>query len=166
MKEPKQGNWFKRHKILTAIFVVVILFLALGASESSKKDQAKTETKQEQTSSEAKVSADQDLASKVQASLDKLPKETKDMLASTSSGGYQGEIAGVEAHNDDTVKISVSTYFKETGSENDGGQAIARNIFSMVCTEVPELNSLYVTSSSSGLDSKSVYRSDVPACKQ
>lgn len=165
MKEPKQGNWFKRHKILTGILVGIILFLALGASESGKKNQAKTETKQEQTSSEAKVSADQALANKVQASLDKLPKDTKDVLASTSSGGYQGEITGVEAHNDDTVKVNVSTYFKETGSENDGGQTIALNIFSMVCTEVPELNSLYVTSSSSGLDSKSVYRSDIPACR-
>lgn len=36
-KQQKNGNWFKRHKILTAVFILVGCFLLLGAITSGSK---------------------------------------------------------------------------------------------------------------------------------
>jgi hypothetical protein len=103
------------------------------------------------------------LAQKVQNALDGLSADTKKSLSSTSAAGYQGEIVSVDPDSSNSVKVNVSTYFKEPGDEKDGGKNIAENIFYMICSDIPELQSLYVSSSSSGLDSRSVYR-DV-SCK-
>jgi hypothetical protein len=104
------------------------------------------------------------LANRVSSQLDKLDDETKDKLASTGADGYRGEIVGVEPHSDSTVKVKVSTQFKTPGDEKDGGQGIARDIFNMVCADVPELDSLYVESTNTGLQSRSIDR-DQTVCR-
>ncbi len=55
MKELKQGNWFRRHKILTGILGLIILISVVSASGASKTEQPKTEANQEQVSSEIEV---------------------------------------------------------------------------------------------------------------
>ncbi len=49
MDKEQKRNWFVRHKILTGIAVLIILFLALGAATSSKKEAAKGTAKYEAT---------------------------------------------------------------------------------------------------------------------
>ena len=41
MDTQQKRNWFVRHKILTGLLVAFILFMALGAATSGKKDAAK-----------------------------------------------------------------------------------------------------------------------------
>lgn len=120
---------------------------------------------QDSTGEKGQDQGNKELADTVTKVLDGLGEELKGMLASTGSGGYQGEIISVEgASISGTVKINVSTYFNDSGDGPDGGQTIARKIFSNVCIAVPELESLYVISGN-GLESKSVYRSQIPVCQ-
>lgn len=104
------------------------------------------------------------LTDEVRSNLDKLGEDTKKSLASTSDTGYQGDITGVEKGiSDGEIKVSVSTYFNESGDEKDGGKNIARRIFNAICFDVPGLNSLYVIGGT-GLESESIYRSE-SACR-
>lgn len=106
-----------------------------------------------------------ELAEAVSQKLDSLKQEGLTDLANTSYGGYQGDVVNVEPAGRDGVKVNISTHFTDPSDNEDGGKRIARNIYAMLCLDIPELNSLYVSSTSSGLDSSSVYRSDVPACR-
>lgn len=47
MDKQQNGNWFKRHKILTGLIILVVLFLALGATTSDKKAAPKGAAKYE-----------------------------------------------------------------------------------------------------------------------
>lgn len=113
----------------------------------------------------AQGSRNEELATQVKTELMKLDDTARTMLASTGVGGYQGDVVDVKpGSGSNGVLVEVSTYFTNPGNEADGGQMIARNLFNIICSDVPELNSLYVTSTSSGLDSLSVYRSGT-ACR-
>lgn len=144
-------------KILTVIlwallaFAALIVLIVIFAPK-----EAPTETNENTQSTSA--------VSEVKTVLDSMDKDFKDTLASTSQGGYQGEIVNVKADGKDGVIVEVSTHFKESGMDNDGGKNIAWKIFSNVCMDSPSLKSLYVISTSSKLESRSVYRSDIPAC--
>lgn len=43
-KSEKSGNWFKRHKILTGILALIILFVIVGAAGSGKQNKPTTQT--------------------------------------------------------------------------------------------------------------------------
>lgn len=106
----------------------------------------------------------QKLAEKVTQSLDGLGNDMKSAIVSSPSG-YQGNIIGVDpGSGDGEVKVNVSTHFSDSGDGENGGKDIARRVFNVICADVPELNSLYVKSSATGLDSKSIYRSE-SVCK-
>jgi hypothetical protein len=153
MAQKKQWRDMTRsEKIIGSVVfavVVVVVLLIIGALVNGQKN--------------SKEGA-QSLADKVTVEVSKLDDDTKSTLAATSVGGYQGDIIAVEPHSDDTVKVRVSTYFNESGDEKEGGKNIARNIFNTICADLPELESLYVVSDSSGLESRSVYRSE-SACR-
>ena len=53
MKEPKEGNWFKRHKILTVLGVIIILAVAGSATQGSSNSGSDAST-QAQSASEDK----------------------------------------------------------------------------------------------------------------
>lgn len=59
MKESKQGNWFRRHKILTGILGLVVVIAIAGAAGGSKKStstpSSSSEAKASETASVAKV---------------------------------------------------------------------------------------------------------------
>ena len=147
-------------KVLVVVGVLFVLGLILPQTDDAdtQANEAPEETKQEEKSEVSVVD-------KVNKSLDQLDEDTKRGLASTSYGGYQGDIEKVEAYGSDGVKIHVSTHYTENDDSEDGGQNIARKLMGVLCTDVSELSSVYVTSTSSGLDSRSVYRDDIPACR-
>lgn len=147
----------KKVVVIVTVIIGAIIFLLIAISAIGGNDTNTPSDKPQE-----KKSA---IAEDVKASLDKLGKDMKQELASTSPDGYQGDITGVESAGNDSVKVKVSTYFNDSGDGVDGGQGIARRIFGMVCFDVPELKSLYVVSDT-GLESKSVYRSDIPGCNQ
>lgn len=104
------------------------------------------------------------LVNQVNEAINKLGEDMRIELASTRPGGYRGDMVSVEpAIGNNSVKVNVSTYFKDSGDGIDGGQGIAHRILSNICLDVPELKSLYVVSGH-GLESKSVYRSQIPLC--
>lgn len=153
----------KQNTIVGAVVFVVIFVLGITACTGGSDNESNTDTT---TNNQANESVKESLVDKVKTALDKFDKGFKRELASTRPGGYRGDIVSVEpAVDDDTVKVNVSTYFKDSGDGIDGGQGIARRIYSNICLDVPELESLYVVSSS-GLESKSVYRYQIPGCKQ
>jgi hypothetical protein len=170
-----KSNWSQNVKIAVTVIVAVVMLpfiIAFAAIDTTTQQTANTNNEQPEVSQQQKnddkpkPKNEKSLEDKVQEALDELGEETKSSLASTSDGGYQGDIIGVESGaGSDTVKVRVSTYFEDSGDENEGGKNIARKIFNMVCMEVPELNSLYVVSDSTGLESRSMYRSDVSFCK-
>lgn len=177
-REQQQHDWEKSKQqwnampkgvktTLKALGVIIVLFILIGIfTPSDSKNSPNNSQSNENTQTAQEPKDEKVLANKVQNALDKLGDDMKKTLASTSPDGYQGDIVSVEpAIGDDTVKVNVSTYFKDSGDGADGGQGIARRIFSNICFDVPELDSLYVVSSS-GLESKSIYRSDIPGCKQ
>lgn len=144
-------------KVVSAVIVgVVFLFIFIGILSGGASDKSSTTA-----SEEGEV-----LVSKVAEALDEMDSDFKSTLASTGPGGLQGEIIGVESDGKDGVVVKVSTHFQEPGDSLNGGQVIAQNIFSNICYGIPELKTLYVTSTTSGLDSRSVYQSSVPACSQ
>lgn len=157
-RQKQQQDWDSTPKAVKVIsFIIVgllfvwIVSLFTGAGNDSSNSNSTTSN---------------NLAVEVTKALDALGEDMKSSLASTSPSGYQGDIISVEpAAGNDTVKVNVSTYFEDSGDGINGGQNIARKIFSNVCIDVPELGSLYVISSSR-LESKSVYRSQIPGCKQ
>lgn len=51
MKEPKQGNWFKRHKILTVIGALVLLGIVGGAAGGGSKSSTTSSTQTSSSSS-------------------------------------------------------------------------------------------------------------------
>lgn len=148
----------KKYGIIGAIVLgILILIIVISVVTSNNGDSAENTEK---------ADAQASLVSKVQKEIDAMDEETRTTLSSTSQGGYQGDVVKVEpAVSDDTVKITVSTYFKDTGDEVDGGRNIAKKLFGIMCIQIPELNSVYVTSEATGLESRSVYRSQIPACK-
>lgn len=165
---------------LTIIAVIIIVIGravigGIGGSLETKNEQPKQEKIESKLkeskpttstdSQESKQVKEVSVLDKVNKVLDGFDDEMRTWLASTSVGGYQGSIIGVEADGDDGVIVKVSTNFSEPGYDDDGGQNIAFKIYSTICTDVPELNNLYATSTTSGLDSRSIYRSDIPACK-
>lgn len=155
-------------KIALIIFGIFILFGLIISFITPVNENETVKSTEEEKVSETEVNKPKDrnvLVDKVDASLNKLDKGMKDELASTSPTGYRGEIMNVESNSSDDVRVRVSTYFKDSGDGINGGQNIARHIFAMVCMDVPELNSLYVVSNSSGLESRSVYREQIPGCK-
>lgn len=159
MSEKKQAP--KTAKIIAGIIVgLFALFILIGITS----EDTPTQTNSAETS-DVEAKEEDNVVKGVEAALAELDDETKQSLASTSAGGFQGDIEKVEAYGDDGVKIHVSTHYTESGSEANGGQNIARKIMATICYDIPELSSVYVTSTSSGLDSRSVYRSDIPACK-
>lgn len=151
----------KTLKRAALVVVALIAFFVLVGALSGGED---TTQSNKQNTSEVKES--DNLVDEVEAALGEFDEDMQSSMAATSIGGYQGEIVGVEADGDDGVIVKVSTYYSEPGEEDEGGKNIARKIFSNICLTVPELDSLYVTSTSSGLDSQSVYRSETPGCKQ
>ena len=187
MKKQNRKKWeemSKVEKIIGTIGVVIVGFIVLiiisgiigaiievssnrpkNVSKIEQETDKKSKPQNEKSDKQEESRIEKSLADKVNEQLATLDDLTKSSIASTSASGYQGEIIGAENDSKDTVKVNVSTYFKDTGDKNDGGKNIARNIFTMVCREVPELNSLYVVSMGSGLESRSVYRKDVPHCK-
>lgn len=158
-KDMSRGEKITGIVILAIIGVLIIMSIPSGGGESN------TSAEDTQANNMDAATDENALVDKVDAELNKLDEDTRSSLASTSVGGYQGNITSIEPAGKDTVIVKVSTYFNEPGNENDGGKNIASKLFNMVCMEVPELNSLYVISDSSGLESHSVYRSDVPFCR-
>jgi hypothetical protein len=163
-RKQKSGN---QQGFIVPLILIIIVLIIIGAvfggdDKGNSKDTSKPSN--EDTSKTEEKKDERVLAKKVQKALDKLGKDMKTTLAATSPGGYQGDIIGVKPYGSDGVKVELSTYFEDSGDGIDGGQGIARRIFTNICLDVPELNSLYVVSGS-GLDSKSVYRSDFPFCK-
>ena len=145
--------------VVAVLGIMGIIGEAIAESGDAPKEQpvAQVEKKEEVK----KVS----VVDKVNKVFDGMDKGFKSTLASTSVGGLQGDIVGVEADGDDGVVVKVSTYFTKSGDEEDGGKNIAQKIYSNICLDVPELKTLYVTSTTSGLDSRSVYQSSVSACR-
>jgi hypothetical protein len=169
-----KSKWSKNLKIAVTVVVAVVIlpFLIAPASTDTTQQTADTnddqpEVSQQQKSEDKPEPKDEKtLEDKVEEAIDNLDEDTKRILAATSSEGYQGDIIGVEpAVGSDTVKIRVSTYFDDSGDGLYGGRSIAHKIFAYICRDVPELGSLYVVGGS-GLESRSVYRSQIPACKQ
>lgn len=107
--------------------------------------------------SSIKNSNNEELVNEVSTAIDNLDNLTRTSVASTS--GRTGDITGVNGDTINDVRVKVSSYY-ETPEE---GKIIARNIFNVICADVPDLNSLYVTGGN-GLDSYSIYRSE-SACK-
>lgn len=142
---------FKKIGIVILAFIAAIVVLSSFGSGKTANNNKNT---RKQTS---KVS----LVEQVNKSLKEFGDSS--VLAATSPGGYQGKIETVEPDSNNGIKVKVSTYFKDPSTD---GKNIANSIFGAVCLDVPELQSVYVTSTSSGLDSRSVYRSDIPGCKQ
>ena len=155
--------------VLLCISVVLIAIgVSQGGLETKNPGKTKVERKAEkkQKPEKKEESEKEKLVKKVKAIIDKMDEDERTFLAETSVGGYQGDILGVEQTSyDDAVKVRVSTYFSDPGDSEDGGKNIAFKIFSMVCMDIPELDSLYVVSDGSGLESRSIYRNDIPACK-
>ena len=150
-------------KLKTIGFTALGLFIALAILGAViEGDDTTTDTNNAQAESKE---ADKGVVNEVEAALAKFDDDFKRTLASTSANGQQGDIEKVEAYGKDGVKIHVSTHFDEPGDEANGGQNIARKIMGNLCLDVPELDSVYVTSTSSGLDSRSVYRNDLAGCK-
>lgn len=145
-------------KMIGSIIMIVILVVLLCIIVFSVKrnDADRSDTSSKSFKSQAVTT----LADKVMAELSKLNDDTKVSLASTGSSGHQGDIKSVDNRGRGEVRVNVSTY-TDNPSE---GKIIARNIFNMICIDVPELNSLYVRSGN-GLDSKSIYRSESGICK-
>lgn len=161
-QQEELANIPKSVKVISAIIVgVVFLFILIGVSSGGDSTSDTSNSKSSDSTQDAKKT---DVVSEVNATLESFDDEFRSTLASTGLGGYQGDIEKVEADGDTGVKIHVSTYYDEAGEE--GGQIIANKIFANICLDVPELSSVYVTSTSSGLDSRSVYRSDIPGCNQ
>jgi hypothetical protein len=152
-KQQHKEGWDTTSTITLIAVALIIGAVFISVLVSSSGNEPKTQPAKSEAVTE-------DIADEVGKALDKLGKGMKTELASTS---YRGEIIKVNPDGKDGVKIDVSTYFEDSGDGDDGGQGIARRIFSNICLDVPELQSLYVISGS-GLESKSVYRSDIPAC--
>lgn len=169
-----KSKWSKNVKIAVTVVVAVVMLPIIIGVAATDTTQQNTDTNNEQPQVSQQQN-DEDkpepkdeisLEDKVQEAIDNLDEDTKRILAATSSEGYQGDIIGVEpAVGKDTIKIRVSTYFDDSGDGLYGGRSIAHKMFAYICREVPELGSLYVVGSS-GLESKSVYRSQIPGCKQ
>lgn len=152
------------NKLSKVAIVIVAVFVGLGVMGAMLDAEPETQTDNKQVEARQQPK-DDDVVDEVEAALDALGEDMKSMLASTSQGGLQGEIESVEAYGKDGVKIYVTTHFQDAGDGEDGGQTIARKILGNICLDVPELNSVYVSSTTSGLDSRSVYRSDLAGCK-
>lgn len=142
---------------LAVLVVLAVIFVPMffGGSKENAEDTAK---KEEQSQQERKA-----LADRATKELDKLGDNVKSTIASEPDSGRQGDIVKVEPYSDDAVKVIVSTYFENPSEE---GKQIAKNIYVNLCTVIPELDSLYVHSNSSGMDSSSIYRKDVPICNR
>ena len=145
--------------IVIAALIGLVVFAGIMGGESntdSNPAEAKVEEKPETAS----------VVDKVNKALKDMGDDYKSTLASTGVGGLQGDIKSVEAYGNDGVKVKVSTNFTDNGDGVDGGQTIAKKMLANLCIDVPELDSVYVSSTTSGLDSRSAYRSDIPACNQ
>ena len=144
--------------ILLVIIAGVFIISALNKPNSNNSTGDANNTSQ----SEAPKASKSNVADKVSAAINKLDGETKSSLASTGNGGYLGDIVGVEpAVSDNTAKVKVSTQFPKPAA----GKPIATKILAAICRDVPELDSVYVTSGA-GLDSISAYRREIPSCNQ
>lgn len=60
--ETKKQNWFARHKVLTAIMIVVILAIAFGGGSSSKDSNSNKDNNQSATSDENKTESKPSIA--------------------------------------------------------------------------------------------------------
>lgn len=142
---------------LIGFIALIVLIIIIAPKEDSTKPSNNSSVVQEDSKSRA--------VDEVRTALDTMDDEFKGVLAATRVDGYQGEIVGVEADGDDNVIVKVTTHFTDPNDGEDGGKNIARKIFSNVCLDSPSLRSLYVKSTTSGYDSRSVYRGDIPGCK-
>jgi len=100
------------------------------------------------------------LATRVSSELNSLGDDTKQSIASEPDGP-QGDIIKVEDGTDGEIKVTISTDF----STPDEGRTIAKSIMANTCVENKDLDSLYVINQSTGLQSLSLSRDDIPACR-
>lgn len=140
-----------------AAIIAVLVVLVIGVAIISKKDDFKLSTATDTQTAESNVS----VVDGVNKSLAVMDDEFKSVMVSTGAGGLQGDIVSVEPYGDDGIKMNISTNFTDS---KDDGKDIARKVLSNLCIDVPALKSVYVSSTASGLDSRSVYRSDIPGC--
>lgn len=152
-------NYSNKKKVILLVvgFIVAIALIngVISIINEQKNDNVNSSTPDSSQTSEKDL-----LVSKVNSEIGKMDDDTKRTIASFGNDGYQGNIGTVSAGTGQgEVKINIDTFFENP----DDGKKIARNIFNMLCVDVPELKSLYVTSSK-GLDSHSIYRSE-SACK-
>lgn len=144
--------------LLLVCIASILIISALNKPNSANSTGDTSNTSQHEVPKASKSN----VADKVSAAINKLDKETKSSLASTGDGGYLGDIVGVEpAVSDDTAKVKVSTQFPKPAA----GKPIATKILAAICRDIPELDSVYVTSGT-GLDSTSAYRREIPSCNQ
>lgn len=143
---------------LAVIVVLAIIFLPmLFGSGNDDKPQESAQKVQDIKENDAA------LVKKATEALDKLGESVKQTIASESDDGRQGTITGVVAGmSSDSINVKISTHFENPSEE---GRQIAKNIFVSICDAVPELDSLYVSSEASDIDSSSIYRKDIPACR-
>lgn len=147
----------EKKKLIIFGCALVVLALAVIGYGSLTKDYPR-----ETVAVDTSVSKEQGSeVSEVEAALAKLDDETKRSIASVGVSGYQGDIVKTEKHADGDVKVTVSTHFDEP---KEDGLQIARTILSTVCIDSPSVDSLFVVNERTGLESRSAYRSDIPAC--
>lgn len=170
-KSKKWSDLNKGEKVVGLIIIAVvaifaITFLIAVAGAMSNQGDSSAPVAKEQAVETKTEPNELSVVDKVNKAFADMGDDYKNTLASTGTGGLQGEIVSVEPYSKDGIKVNISTNFRDGGDGEDGGQTIARKILVNLCFDVKELGSVYVSSTTSGLDSGSAYRSDIPACKQ
>ena len=117
----KDDNWFKRHKILTGILVLVVIGIAMSATKSS--DTTKQSPQQTATAESSKVTEDKPAAAKK----DEPKKEEKKERLTVDEGWsldksnpYMAQVVGTVSNNSDKP---VNGYIQVTFSALDASGA-------------------------------------------
>lgn len=138
--------------IVVAILVLLVVVAGIAAMNKDESESKVVNNTQANTET---------IASKVKRAIDGMSKSSRDeMLVDNSGNG--GELVKVEDTSRSAVNVTVTTTFSDLDESKD----IATKIFVSICKDVPDLNSLYITSQGSGSKGLAVYRSDFPICKQ
>lgn len=154
-----ENNSKSKNKVALIVVAVVVAILVLlvvvtGIAGMNKDSSGHKSEENTQASTET-------VASKVKKAIDGMSEDSRDeMLVDNSGNG--GELVKVEDTSRNAVNVVITTTFSDLDESKD----IATKIFVSICKDVPDLNSLYITSQGSGSKGLAVYRSDFPICKQ
>ena len=113
MSKEKSGNWFKRHKILTGIIVIIVIIGIASSANSNKGDQSPQKTATDGKSDDSAKSETKKTEDKPRLTLNKGWKLDK-------SNPYMTQVVGTVSNNSDQA---INGYIQITFSALDADGA-------------------------------------------